>query len=97
MNEYIDISVKDFTPAYTRSAKAFDISVKIIFKTPKWSLTTVRLIGTRFNLTEFLRSRRELDERAIQMHVNAMKSVTVDSANPPAVKNLWLQENRRGA
>lgn len=96
MHEYIDISVKDFTPNYSRVAKTFDVTVKIIFKVPKFQLTTVRLIGTRFALTEFLRSRRELEERAVLMHVNAMKPCVGDAANPPAVKNLWLQENRRG-
>lgn len=91
---YVDISVKDFSGALTRKAKDFQVKTQILFKVPAWSLTTVRLTGTLFNLTEFLRSltlTTEMTEAAVRMHVHAAKPVT---DTPVHWKNRQLMENR---
>lgn len=95
---FLDISVKNFNGHFTSDAKAFGVKIQIMLKVPAWNLTTVRLIGSNWNITEFLRSLTlQLDstwtEATVQMHVNAMKPVTADQ-KPMHWKNRGLMENR---
>lgn len=93
---YVDISVKNFSAAFTKKAKPFDVTTQIILKVPAWDLTTVRLTGTLLNLTEFMRSLTlPMDstwtEATVRLHVNAAKPV-----EGPVVhwKNRQLMEHR---
>ena len=92
MTQFVDISVRDFTGDFTRKAKAFNVKTQILMKIPAWSLTSVRLIGTLFEISEFLRSMpSRFEERAVQMHVNAVKPLLEQA---PHWKNRALMENR---
>ena len=99
MNQFLDISVRDFTPHFTRRAHEFVVNTQILLKVPVESLTTVRLIGTNFAITEFLRSligRPGFDnwtESLVRMHVRAIKTLTEDN-RAPLRKNRGLYENR---
>jgi hypothetical protein len=91
---FVDISVKDFSGNFTHKAKAFDVKTQILLKTPAWSLTTVRLLGTTDAITQFLRTLPTFTEALVQMHVGAAKTLTEDSISP-GWKNRSLVENRR--
>ena len=99
MNQFVDISVRDFTPHFTRRAHEFEVQTQILLKVPVEGLTTVRLVGTNFAITEFLRSlidRVGFDnwtESLVRMHVRAIKTLTADGA-APLWKNRGLMENR---
>jgi hypothetical protein len=92
-SHFLDTCVSGFNPQYTRRAHAAGLEVKIIFKLPKVGMTTVRLFGSVFQITEFLRCEGKT-EHNVQMLVSAIKTVTAEAASPTAVKNLWLKENR---
>ena len=96
MDQYLDLSVRNFTPHFTRRAKEHGLRTQILVKVPAWDLTTVRLIGTNFEITEFLRvltlaPDSTLTERAVRMHVQAIKPLTEQA---PHWKNRTLTESR---
>lgn len=99
MSTFLDLSVKNFTGNYTHKAKAFSVKTQILMKIPKWDLTTIRLIGTNFNITEFLRSvnsgsNPQLTEAAIRDLVHAIKPLIEDA---PHWKNRTLMENQNAS
>lgn len=101
MKHFLDISVKGAIPPLTRRAHGFGVQTQILIKVPKWDLTTVRLTGTNWEITEFLKgevSRISSDwtMAMVQMHVNAIKLLTPDG-EAPSWKNRSLMENRRAA
>lgn len=91
---YLDISVQSFSGAFTIKAKTFNLKTAIVFKAPQADLTTIRLLGSTDDLTMFLRTR--FAENFVQMHVAAIKEATSSIANPLAIKNQALRENRLG-
>lgn len=99
MKQYLDISVKNFNAQFTRRAHEFGVDTQILLKVPAESLTTVRLMATNFEITEFLRSligRAGFDnwtEGLVRMHVRAIKTLTEDN-KAPAWKNRWISEQR---
>jgi len=99
---YLDISVKDFSGRFTQKAKGFGVQVKILQKVPKWDLTVVRLLGTNFQITEFLKAMMIISFphwtwETLAMHANAIKLATPEMENPVAWKNRALKENRDDA
>jgi hypothetical protein len=101
MKHFLDISVKGAIPPFTRRAHEFGVQTQILMKVPKWNLTTVRLIGTNWEITEFLKGEcarisSDWTMAKVQMHVNAIKLLTPDG-EAPTWKNRWLAENRAKA
>lgn len=98
MSHYLDISVKGPVATWTKKAKPFEVSTQILLKVPAWDLTTIRLLGTNFQITEFLRTLTVTDanwtEEKVRMFVKAIKPVTPDVAATPDWKNRGLIENR---
>lgn len=101
MKHYLDISVKGAIPPFTRRAHEFGVQTQILLKVPTWDLTTVRLIGTNFEITEFLKGEvarvsSNWTMAMVQMHVNAIKVLTPET-EAPRWKDRALMENRKAA
>lgn len=101
MKHYLDISVKGAIPPFSRRAHEFGVQTQILIKVPARDLTTVRLIGTNWEITEFLKGEvarisSNWTMAMVQMHVNAIKLLTPD-AEAPRWKDRSLMENRRAA